>query len=128
MGMFNRTARRLVIALAAFALALGGFAVPASRADILYVSNYSNSTIEKFTSGGVGSVFASSGLSGPGGLAFDSAGNLFAANGTSNTIEKFTPGGLGSLFTSSGLNLPLGLAFDAAGNLYAANYGNNTIE
>jgi hypothetical protein len=33
-----------------------------SRADILYVANIDNSTIEKFSSGGGGSVFASTGL------------------------------------------------------------------
>jgi hypothetical protein len=58
------------------------------RADILYVSNFGNNTIEKFASGGVGSVFANTGLSGPIGLAFDSTGNLYAANVSDNTIEK----------------------------------------
>ena len=39
---------------------LGMCATPAaSRADILYVSNGRTSTIEEFTSGGVGSLFAS---------------------------------------------------------------------
>ena len=92
------------------ALLLGLLAAPV-RADILYVSNSNNDTIEKFTSGGVGSVFASSGLISPIGLAFDSAGNLYAANNGNNTIEKFTPGGVGSVFASSGLSSPLFLAF-----------------
>ena len=42
----------------------------ASRADILYVANYSNATIEKFTTSGSASLFASSGLSNPEFLAF----------------------------------------------------------
>jgi len=76
----------------------------------------------------VGSVFANTGLNGPSGLAFDSAGNLYAANAGDMTIEKFTPGGVGSLFANTGLEAPHGLAFDSLGNLYVANNGNNTIE
>jgi DNA-binding beta-propeller fold protein YncE len=45
--------------------------------------------IEKFTIDGTESVFASTGLSGPRGLAFDRFGNLFAANASNNTIEMF---------------------------------------
>jgi sugar lactone lactonase YvrE len=103
-----------------------------SRADTLYVSNASvissGNTIQTFTSAGVGSVFASSGLDEPRGLAFDSAGNLYVANNYANTILKFTPAGVGSVFASTGLNEPMGLAFDSAGNLFVANAGNNTVE
>ena len=56
------------------------------------MGNYGSNTIEKFTAGGVGSVFANAGLSQPYGLAFDSAGNLYVANAGNNTIEKFTTG------------------------------------
>lgn len=93
----------------------------------LYVANWGN-TIEKFTPGGVRSVFASTGLSLPSGLAFDSAGNLYAANRGNNTIEKFTPGGVGSVFASTELNSPDGLAFDSSGNLFVSNFGDTTIE
>ena len=90
----------------------------------LYVSNAANAgtgnnTIEKFTPGGVGSLFASSGLSTPEGLAFDSAGNLYASNiGNGNpTIEKFNSTGTDlGVFASSGLSAPHFLAFtDDAG-------------
>src|SRR5207248_587153 len=67
----------------------------------LFVSNFGNNTIEKFTPGGIRSVFASSGLSQPEGLAFDSSGNLYAANWNDNTIEKFTSQGVPSLFAST---------------------------
>src|SRR5438477_471506 len=97
-----------------------GFAVPCS-ADILYVTNTGDNTIERFTPGGVSSVFASTGLNGPLCLAFDTAGNLFVVNTGDETIEKFTPGGVGSLFASTGLSGARGLAFDSAGNLYVAN-------
>ena len=117
-----------ILAAGTIALAATSILTPSTaRADILYVTNNGGSTIEKFTSGGVGSVFASSGLNGPSGLAFDSAGNLYAANYGDNTVEKFTSG-VGSVFASSGLNSVYGLAFDSTGNLYAANSGDNTIE
>lgn len=80
------------------------------------MANRGNNTIEKFSTDGVGSLFASNGLNQPFGLAFDSAGNLYAANTGNQTIEKFTPAGFGSVFASSGLNQPRFLAFtDDAG-------------
>src|SRR4051812_15429318 len=99
----------------------------ATRADILYVANGSDDTIAKFTPGGAGPVFASTGLNVPFSPAFDSTGNLYAANFGDDTIAKFTPGGAGSVFASTGLNHPAGLAFDSTGNLYAANNLTNTI-
>ncbi len=93
----------------------------------LYVANYGNNTIARFTPSGVGSVFASTGLNGPTALAFDKAGNLYAANYWGNNIEKFSPGGVGSVFASAGVSYPLGLAFDSAGNLYVANAGNVNV-
>ena len=95
----------------------------------IYVSNYGSNTIEKFDSEtGIGSVFASTGLNAPYGLALDGAGNLYAANSGNDTIMRFTPDGIGSVFASSGLFAPVGLVFDSAGNLYAANYSNSTIK
>jgi hypothetical protein len=89
----------------------------------LFVANYSNNMILKFTPAGVPSIFASTGVSGPTGLAFDGAGNLYVANQNSNNIEKFTPGGSGSPFAGFPITLPTGLAFDPAGNLYVAGSG-----
>ena len=66
----------------------------------------------KFTPGGVGSVFASTGLSTPTGLAFDASDNLYVANFGNSTIAKFTPGGVGSVFANTGLLNPVNLAFD----------------
>src|ERR1700676_3067032 len=106
---------------ALFLMLAGGLTIPC-RASTLYVSNIGDSTIEQFTSGGVGSAFANTGVSAPYGLAFDSVGNLYEADNGTNTIQKFTPGGVGSVFASTGLNEPTGIAFDNAGNLYVANY------
>jgi sugar lactone lactonase YvrE len=107
---------------------------PASaRADTLFVTNNGSNTIEKFTSSGVGTVFASTGLSGPTGLIFDSSGNLYVANQATNTITKFTLGGVSSVFASdpgdgSVVSSPIGLAFDSSGHLYVANTQTSTIE
>ena len=51
----------------------------------------------------MGTVFASTGLNGPVGLAFDASGNLFVANSGDNTIEKFAPNGVGTVFASHGI-------------------------
>src|SRR5438874_1863538 len=69
----------------------------------------------KSTPAGVRSIFAS-GLTYPGGLTFDSVGNLFVAD--NDAIYKFTPAGVRTTFAAGlGAN---GLAFDRAGNLFVA--------
>jgi PEP-CTERM motif len=86
-------------------------------------------TIEKYTPGGVGSVFATvaNGLTG---LTFDSAGNLYAGLANSATIMKYTPLGMGSVY-ASGDELRHGitnLAFDSSGNLYVGLQNTGVIE
>jgi DNA-binding beta-propeller fold protein YncE len=116
------------------------------RAGNLYVlnsdvANAGITTIEKFTTNGVGSMFAKDDGSGsilndPLGMAFDTNGVLYVANSGNNTIEKFDTNGVASVFveddgSGSILNEPAGLAFDSAGNLYVANeagFGSDFIE
>ena len=117
--MFKR--HQVCTATLAALLSLGLAAQAHATPGDLYVANGSNNTIMRITPGGTASVFASTGLNNPVGLAFDAAGNLYAANMGNNTIEKFTSGGIASVFASTGLNMPVGLAFDTAGNLYASN-------
>jgi DNA-binding beta-propeller fold protein YncE len=93
----------------------------------LYVALYSYNAIVKVTPGGSQSFFATSGLSGPSGLAVDSHGNLFVANVNNGTIEEYNTNGVGTVF-ASGLNFPQALAFDTSGKLYAADHGNNAID
>jgi len=81
---------RLPLPLLAAMLLFGGISAP-SRADILYLP-LGNGVIEKITSAGSGSVFVSSGLNNPIGLAFDSVGNLYVANNI-DTMEKFSSTG-----------------------------------
>src|ERR1035438_5085767 len=114
-GSGGTTVRTLCLSALSLMLALG-LTTPC-RAGTLYVAIANYNTIEECTSGGVGSVFANSGLTGPVGLAFNSAGNLYAANVGNSTIEEFTSGGVGSVFANTGLSNPWGLAFDSAGNL-----------
>ena len=98
----------------------------------LYVSNpgtAGNGTILAYTAHGKALAFsASSGLSGPEGLAYDpTTGWLYAANVTGNTITAYNPvsGAQISSFSISGLKGPYGLAYDpTTGWLYAASSGN----
>jgi len=109
-----------------FADASSGLSVPGCPAfdssGNLYVPNggyynydgsiYYPSAIVKFDANGNASVFATSSLSQPSGLAFDSSGNLYEAFGDSNTIEKFDSSGNGTIFAdaSEGLAYPLAIA------------------
>jgi WD40 repeat protein len=62
----------------------------------------------------------------PGGLAFDSSGNLYCADFSYGNIVKFDASGNMSGF-ASGLANPQGLAFDSSGNLFVACSGDGTI-
>ncbi|MFL6417208.1 MAG: hypothetical protein ACJ74Y_16225, partial [Bryobacteraceae bacterium] len=97
--------------------------------DIMFVSNFGNSTIEKFDSSGTDrGVFVT--VVNPTGLAFDNSGNLYVVsdNPSGYAIEKFRPNGTESVFANTGLSCPQALAFDRDGNLYVANACNATIE
>jgi sugar lactone lactonase YvrE len=123
----------------------------------LYITEYSNNRVRRVTPGGVISTFAGNGtqgqsglggqatsaqVSGPTGLAIDSAGSIYIAEYNNHRVLKVatngiitkvagtgTPGynGDGFAATSASLNNPYGLAIDAAGNLYVADRGNNRI-
>jgi glucose/arabinose dehydrogenase len=81
--------------------------------------------IYKFTPGGVRSTFAT-GLAGPWGLAFNSAGDLFVANPGGNDIIKITLDGVQSTY-ATGLFYPNELAFSSAGDLFVADGAANNI-
>jgi hypothetical protein len=89
-----------------------------AAAQNLFVSG--SNSIYEFTPSGVETTFAS-GLTGPGALAFDSAGNLFVAD--SDSVIRFTLYGVRSTF-ADGLTGPYALAFDSADDLFVIN-GNN---
>jgi len=92
---------------------------------------------------GDGGPATSARLNGPGGIAFDSSGNLYVADSKNNRLRKVTPAGIITTFAGNGLQAyagngvpaataPLGapssLAFDALGNLYIADSSNFRVE
>ena len=77
------------------------------------------------------STFAS-GINEPGGLAFDSAGNLYVADGEDHTVDKVTPAGAISTFASGfpGSTLfatPSDVASNSAGDLFVADDVSTTV-
>ncbi len=120
----------------------------------VFVADYGNNQIYKYTPAGVVSVLAGSGSSSrsdgigtsasfyrPQGLAVDGAGNVFVAEYSSNSIRKITSEGvvttLAGISSSPGFldgktNIarfayPSGIAVDKTGILFVADYGNNRI-
>jgi len=96
--------------------------------DTIYVSSAGGNFIEKLTTSGAATTFASSGLSGPEGLAVDSNGNLFVANFNSNVINEFDSGGTSTVFAQGGLQDRGAMARDTNGNLYISNTNQASIE
>lgn len=84
--------------------------------------------IVKFTPQGVSSTFATTNLSTPRGMTFNSSGNLVVANFGDHTIAQFTTAGTGSVFATTGGVGPNDVAFDSLGNLYVAANGTRAIQ
>jgi hypothetical protein len=144
----------------------GGFATSAQlnqptgvavdSAGNLFIADNGNDRIRKVTPTGVISTVAGSGvrgysgdggfaisaqLSGPYGIAVDSAGNLFIADTFNDRIRKVTTGGVistvaggginglgdGDLATSAQLFSPYGITVDSAGNLFIADTQNSSV-
>jgi len=70
-----------------------------AQAQNLFVANWADNDIIEITPSGVQSIFAS-GLDGPYGLAFNSAGDLFVANFFGGDIIEITPSGTQSIIAS----------------------------
>ncbi len=125
----------------------------------IYIADSGNNRIRKVTAStgiittvagngtsgysGDGGQATSAMLSGPEGLALDSAGNIYIADTGNNRIRKVTAStgiittvagngasgysGDGGQATSASLYYPYSVAFDAAGNLYIADEQNHRI-
>src|SRR5213080_285432 len=83
----------------------------------LLQSNFYGDSITKIDRKGQAQPFATSGLSGPVGIAINKqTGDVFVANCRGNSIAK-----------SDLFNCPNGIAFDGKGNLYVVNYRDNKM-
>ncbi len=68
------------------------------------------------------------GISVPGGVASDGAGNIFVADNALGKVWEIPVGGGPTVAISSGFNGPFGIAVDVSGNIYVADQGNNAIK
>jgi len=95
----------------------------------LLQSNFYGDSITKVDRKGQSKPFATSGLSGPVGIAIDrKTDDVYVANCRSNSIAKIAADSSLSTFAKSDLlNCPNGMAFDGQGNLYVVNFRNNKM-
>jgi DNA-binding beta-propeller fold protein YncE len=115
-----------------------GMAVDA--AGNVYVADYGNHRVQKFTSSGTyllqwGTQGSGPGqFNGPEGLAVDASGNVYVADFGNNRIQKFNDAGAyltqwGSFGVGPGqFQYPLGVAVDASGSVYVADHQNFRIQ
>jgi uncharacterized protein (TIGR03437 family) len=124
-------------------------------ADDFYIADAFNNRIREVSNGVITAVAGDSGfgyfgdngpapyaaLSGPQGVAVDSAGDLYIADTGNNCIRKVSNGVITTVAgngtygfsgdngpaTSAQVNQPWGVAVDSAGNLYVSDTGNNRI-
>ncbi|MBF0565019.1 MAG: hypothetical protein HQK89_07245 [Nitrospirae bacterium] len=106
----------------------------------VYVAEYANNRIQKFTSSGQfiakwGSEGSEDGqFDWPAGITVDSGGNVYVAEYANNRIQKFTSSGQfiakwGSHGTGDGqFDGPVGIAVDSGGNVYVGDWGNSRIQ
>jgi len=111
-------------------LGVSGIAVDGGGS--VYAASYYGNTITRYSSTGVGTLFADTGIAYPQGITFDGAGNLYVAEYNANRIGRYAPDGTRTEFArdaggGSTLYGPQDLAFDAAGNLFVANWGNSIV-
>lgn len=95
----------------------------------VYVSNFNANNIQKITSAGIVSTFASSdALSGGGGIAINNEGVLFNAFFAGSTIFRITEGTVDNFVTDESLQGLVGMTYDPVEDkLYAANFNDGTI-
>jgi DNA-binding beta-propeller fold protein YncE len=95
----------------------------------LLQSNFYGDSITKIDRKGQARPFATSGLSGPVGIAVNKqTGDVYVANCRGNSIARITADNTVSTFAKSELfKCPNGISFDREGSLYVANYRDNMV-
>ena len=95
----------------------------------LFQSSFYGDYITRVDRTGHATLFASSGLSGPVGIAIDRMSQeLYVSNCNGNTVVRITEQGVASIFARSELfNCPNGITFDRDGNLYVVNFRDNRM-
>src|SRR6184192_4455033 len=90
----------------------------------LLQSNFYGDSITKIDRKGQAQPFATTGLSGPVGIAINKqTGDVYVANCRGNSIAKIATDGTVSSFAKSDLfSCPNGISFDREGNLYVVNF------
>ena len=106
----------------------------------VYVTDYFNNRVQKFTSAGIyitqwGSPGSGIGqFNGPHGIAVDSSGNVYVAEEGGNRVQVFTSAGtylsqFGSFGSGNGqFDHAEGIVVDASGNVYVTDRFNNRVE
>src|SRR5207247_6235565 len=95
----------------------------------LFQANFYGDSITKIDRKGQAQPFATSGLSGPVGIAINKqTGDVYVANCRGNSIAKIARDGTVSSFAKSDLfRCPNGISFDREGNLYVVNFRDNKM-
>src|SRR5579862_2588054 len=123
----SQSAWRTPLGLLALLLVFHVGSVRASAA-MLYVSDYYSDQVVQIAPNGTKTVFVSSGLSGPNGLAVDASGNVFVTQNLAGTVSKYSSTGTNlANFSSTGAQ-PYQPAFDGSGNLYVPDFNSTKIE
>ncbi len=106
----------------------------------VYVADFDNSRVQKFSSSGTfltkwGSFGSADGqFKSPAGIATDSSGNVYVADALKHQVQKFDSAGTfltkwGSFGSADGqFKNPAGIAVDSSGNVYVADTANDRIQ
>ena len=94
----------------------------------IYVADYVNGTVYRYSAMGTDPTPFSSSLALPDFMAIDAGGNLYIADSLLEVVRRVSPTGVDLEDFVAGFPGTAGIAFDADGNLYVASFNNNIVE